>query len=153
MTRRKRTHGGRTDGARTSPVGTPFPVDVSTDREARVTWIGFLAGPVIWFAHFMFVYLVAEAGCTGGGPGLRLLDPPVAPMLTLVATAFAALACLWFGYVDLRRSRAHRNASLADAAADDLGRRPLAFVGALLAMLSSLTVLAVGLPAAYFTAC
>ena len=37
----------------------------------------FVAGPVIWSVHFLLVYLVTEAGCSGDGPGLRLFDPPV----------------------------------------------------------------------------
>jgi uncharacterized protein (DUF2267 family) len=43
----------------------------------------FVAGPVIWSVHFMLVYLVVEAGCSGDGPGLRLFDPPVPTVVTL----------------------------------------------------------------------
>jgi heme/copper-type cytochrome/quinol oxidase subunit 3 len=84
----------RGDGSRTAGEGTPFAVDVSRDRRARWALAMFVAGPVIWSAHFMLVYLVVEAGCTGGGPGLRVFDPPVPTVVTLLVTAAAALACL-----------------------------------------------------------
>ena len=63
------------DGSRTAPEGTPLAVDVSRDRRARWALAMFVAGPVIWSVHFMVVYLVTEAGCTGDGPGLGLFDP------------------------------------------------------------------------------
>ena len=62
---------------------------------ARVVWVVFLGGPVIWFAHFMLVYLVAEAGCTGDGPGLDAVRPPVPDAVTLAATAVAARRAAW----------------------------------------------------------
>ena len=82
------------DGSRTAAEGTPFAVDVSRDRRARWPWLMFVAGPVIWSVHFLLVYLVAEAGCSGDGPGLRLFDPPVPKAVTLAATAAAAAAAL-----------------------------------------------------------
>jgi hypothetical protein len=143
------------DGGRTAAGGTPVAVDVSRDRLARVTWVVFLGGPMIWFAHFMLVYLVAEAGCTGGGPGLRAFDPPVPATVTLVATAAAAAGCAAFavwGY------RSYRRASRDHEAADDPGGLSgshqdrdrggtLAFAGFLLSLFSLVAVLFVGLPA------
>ena len=78
------------DGSRTAPEGTPFAVDVSRDRRARFALAMFVAGPVIWSVHFLLVYLVTEAGCSGDGPGLTLFDPPVPKAVTLAATAAAA---------------------------------------------------------------
>ena len=104
----------------------------------RDTWIVFLAGPVTWFVHFMVVYLVAEAGCTGDGPGLALFDPPVPAVVTLAATAVAAAACLAFAWWG------HR--CLVDHPPGD----SLAFAGFLLSLLSSVAVLFVGLPALVF---
>lgn len=86
--------GSRTDGGRTGAAGTPVAVDVSRDRLTRIGWVVLLGGPVIWFAHFMVVYLVAEAGCAGGGPGLRAFNPPVPKAVTLAGTAVAAASCL-----------------------------------------------------------
>ena len=104
----------------------------------RDTWIVFLAGPVTWFVHFMVVYLLAEAGCTGDGPGLRLFDPPVPAVATLAATAVAAVACLgfaWWGY------RCLDDHSHGDS---------LTFAGCLLSLLGFLAVLFVGVPALVF---
>ena len=104
----------------------------------RDTWILFLAGPVTWFVHFMVVYLVAEAGCTGDGPGLAVFDPPVPAAATLAATAVAAVACLGFAW------RGYR--CLVDHPQPD----SLAFAGFLLSLLGFVAVLFVGLPALVF---
>ena len=145
------------DGDRTGLSGTPVAVDVSRDRLARVTWVVFLAGPVTWFAHFMVVYLVAEAGCTGDGPGLNLFDPPVPAAATLAATAVAALVCLGAARWAYRRWRASQRGVAADEAAELSGRfserdrgGSLAFAGFLLSLFSFVAVLFVGLPALVF---
>jgi hypothetical protein len=142
-------------GARTSADGTPFPVAVSRDRRVWMTFAMFLAGPVIWSVHFLLVYLVVEAGCSGGGTGLRLFDPPVPAVATLVATAAAALACLASSRWGYRRWRASQHQ--AAGRADDLGGADLggslAFAGFLLSLLGLVTVLLVGLPALVLPAC
>jgi hypothetical protein len=144
------------DGSRTAGEGTPFAVDVSRDRRARWALFMFVSGPVIWSVHFMLVYLVAEAGCSGDGPGLRLFDPPVPKAVTLAATAAAvaaALACATWWY---RRWRASEHEPVADGAADLADRDrggTLAFAGFLLSLLSVVTVLFVGLPALVLPSC
>ena len=145
-------------GSKTAAGGTPFAVDVSADRRDRIAWVAFLAGPVLWFMHFVVVYLVAEAGCTGDGPGLELLDPPVPETVTLLATAVAVPACLAVAFWSHRRWRAAtgdaRPAGLPDlAAGDGSGRGTLAFAGMLLSVLSAIAVLAVGLPALFLPSC
>lgn len=142
------------DGARTAAEGTPVAVDVSRDRLARVTWVVFLAGPVTWFTHFMVVYLVVEAGCTGAGPGLELFDPPVPATVTLAATVVAAVACLAFARWGHRRWQAGRQGPAADAAGELSGPfeeydrgGSLAFAAFLLSLFSFVAVLFVGLPA------
>ena len=140
--------------------GTAVAVDVSRDRRARVTWLVFLAGPVIWFVHFMVVYLAVEAGCTGAGPGLRLFSPPVPTVVTLVATAIAAIACLGLaGWAQLRW-RASKHEPGVDGAGDLSGDLEdhvhggsLAFAGSLLSLLSFVAILFVGLPALVLPAC
>jgi hypothetical protein len=117
--RRPSPRGWSDDGSWTSPSGTPFAVPVSRDRRALLTAVTLLAGPVLWSVHFLVVYLVAEAGCTGDGPGLDLFDPPVPKVVTLAATAVAAagtLVCTAWAY---RRWQANR----AEAAARDAGER------------------------------
>lgn len=147
-------------GSTTAVSGTPIAVDLSRDRQARIGLLMLVAGPVIWFAHFMVVYLVAEAGCTGDGPGLSVFDPPVPTIVTLAATAVAAVACLWCAGWGYRRWRASPHQSAAGAT-DDLsadfeqGDRDgtLAFAGSLLSLLSLFAVLLVGLPALVLPAC
>lgn len=142
-------------GARTAAEGTPVPVDLARDRQARTVWVVFLAGPVIWFAHFMVVYLVAEAGCTGGGTGLRLLGPPVPAVVTGVATVVAVAACVVSAVWGMRWWRRDRDRA-GDGAHDRhelAGFASLAFVGALLSWLAVVSVLFVGVSGAVFTGC
>jgi hypothetical protein len=137
----------------TASRGTPAPVDVSVDTRAVTAVVVFLAGPVISSVHFLLVYLVVEAGCTGGGPGLSVFDPPVPTIVTLAATAVAALACAvtaWWGFA---RWRALRRARPAVRTEELVDRQPLAFGGFLLSLLGLVTVLFVGLPALFLGAC
>jgi hypothetical protein len=147
------------DGSRTAGEGTPFAVDVSRDRRARFALAMFVAGPVIWSVHFMLVYLVTEAGCSGDGPGLTLFDPPVPKVVTLAATAAAAVAALACAGWSWRRWRTNAEAA-ADEAADLAGGLQdrdrggtLAFAGFLLSLLSVVTILSVGLPALVLSSC
>lgn len=156
MTTRNGTGGG---GARTSADGTPVAVDVSPDRRARVALAAFLGGPVTALTHFMLVYLVVEAGCTGDGPGLRAFDPPVPDIVTLATTALAGVACLGFAAWNLSRWRVRsrgENDELDDRSDDLEAPDPggsLAVSGLLLALLSLVTVMFVGLPALFLPAC
>jgi hypothetical protein len=148
------------DGSRTAPGGTPFAVDVSRDRRARFALAMFVAGPLIWSVHFLLVYLVTEAGCSGDGPGLTLFDPPVPKVVTLVATAAAAAAALACAGWSWRRWQAGGSVPAADEAADLTGGLQdrdrggtLAFAGFLLSLLSVVTILFVGLPALVLPSC
>jgi hypothetical protein len=120
----------------------------------------FVSGPIIWSVHFMLVYLVTEAGCSGDGPGLRLFDPPVPKAVTLAATAAAAAAALGCATWWYRRWQASEHEPVADEAADlagDLSDHDrggtLAFTGFLLSLLSVVTILFVGLPALVLPSC
>jgi hypothetical protein len=120
----------------------------------------FVSGPVIWSVHFLVVYLVTEAGCSGDGPGLSLFDPPVPKAVTLAATAAAAaaaLACATWWYRRWRTSEQEPAASSAAAEGGRLqehgGGEALAFAGFLLSLLSVVTVLFVGLPALVLPSC
>ena len=142
--------GRRVPGERetvTAAQGTAAPVDVTVDPRARNALAQLLAGPVILIVHFVVVYLVAEAGCTGDGPGLDVFDPPVPAVATVVATVVAVLAssatALW-SYRTWRRPRGGR---------DLVDREPLAFTGFLLSLLALVTILAVGVPALLLEAC
>lgn len=142
------------DGAATSEKGTPVPVDLEGSPRAHGTVALFLAGPVIWTAHFLLVYLVVEAGCTGAGPGLRLFDPPVPAVATLAATAVAALACLATAVLSYRRWRSDHRGEPDDGGVEEAPPGdPLAFAGFLLSLLGVVTVLFVGVPALVLPAC
>jgi hypothetical protein len=131
--------------------GTAAEIDVTFDPRARTTVAGFLVGPVIGVVHFLVVYLVVEAGCSGDGPGLDLLDPPVPTVVTVVATVLAALACAAAaGWTWWRWRTGLRTEGSSEQLVD---HAPLAFVGFLLSVLALITVLLVGLPALVLEAC
>jgi hypothetical protein len=148
------------DGSRTAGEGTPFAVDVSGDRRARWALFMFVSGPILWSVHFMLVYLVTEAGCSGDGPGLSLFDPPVPKVVTLAATAAAAAAALGCATWWYRRWQVSEQERAADEAGDLAGGLTerdrggtLAFAGFLLSLLSVVTILFVGLPALVLASC
>lgn len=143
-------------GGATSGKGTPVAVDVSGDPRARRRIALFLAGPVIWSLHFMAVYLVVEAGCSGGGQGLEVFAPPVPTVVTLAATAAAFAASLVAAWLAYRGWRADRHAT---GPQDGTGLEPvdpggsLALAGWLLSLLAAVHILFVGLPALVLPAC
>jgi hypothetical protein len=148
------------DGSRTAEEGTPFAVDVSADRRARWALAMFVAGPLIWSAHFLLVYLIVEAGCSGDGPGLRLFAPPMPKVATVAATAAAAAAALACAGWSFRRWRASGHEPAADEPGDPAGSHQdrdrggtMAFAGLLLSLLAFVTVLAVGVPALFLPSC
>jgi len=142
-------------GARTAGGGTPVAVEMSADPRARWLIALFVAGPVIWSVHFMLVYVVAEAGCTGEGPGLRLADPPVPTIVTIAATVVAAVACLATAVWAYRWWREERENEADEAGATEsiLRGKTLAFGGLLLSLLGFVEVLLVGVPALVLPAC
>lgn len=137
------------DETATAAQGTAAPVDVEVDPRARNAVAVLLAGPIIAVLHFAVVYLVTEAGCTGDGPGLNAFDPPVPAVVTVVATAVAAVLCcataLW-------AHRRWQNAQTPESG-ELVDHEPMSFVGFLLSLLALVTVLLVGLPALVLEAC
>ena len=159
-------NGGKGDdqGALSPPEGggTPLAVDVSGDLSRRWIWAMFLAGPVVWFTHFILVYLVTEAGCTAGGPGLRNFDPPVPVLLTLISTVIAAglaaAAAVWaFGHWrGAKRELEMAPDDVEDLAGehdDDRRRGTLAFAGFVLSIFSVVAILFTGAPALLLGPC
>jgi uncharacterized membrane protein YidH (DUF202 family) len=141
-------------GATTAGKGTPVPVNVRTPRRARTAIALFVAGPAIWSVHFMVVYLAVEAGCTGDGPGLDAFDPPVPTVVTHVATAVGALACLLVAAAAYRRWRSVRRTRVGEPAMEASDRGGFLSLGALLlALMGFVSVLFVGLPALVLPAC
>lgn len=141
-------------GESTAGQGTPVPVDVSGDARTWRTMALLLAGPLLWTTHFMLVYLVVEAGCTGEGPGLRVFNPPVPTVVTLAATAVAAVACLATAALAYRRWRARREQRSGDGGPEPVDHGgSLAFAGFVLSLLGAVQVLFVGVPALVLPAC
>lgn len=144
----------RAKGATTADKGTPIAVEVGTDRRSKKALLLFLAGPLIWTTHFLAVYLVVEAGCTGDGPGLNVFDPPVPTFVTLVATALAAAACVAAAIWGLRRWRDDEHEPPSSGPTGfSRNNRSLGFAGFLLSLLGLVVVLFVGLPAVLVPAC
>lgn len=156
--RKARDDDGRPGGGATTPAGgTAVPVDLASDPSTRRAMAMFVAAPVVWMTHFVAVYLVAEAGCTGSGDGLLLFDPPVPAVFTVVATLLAAGACLWitrWEYRHWQACRAHDASGRVDRRAVEAQvAGPLAFAGVLLGAMFLLAVLFVGVPALVLTGC
>lgn len=97
-------------------------------------WALLLGGPVVWFTHFMVVYLTAEAVCT---PKLIGEEQPWSDAaldgFVLVATAVAVAACMVVALLSSRRLRREP-------------RQWLWWVSITLGIGSALSVVAVGLP-------
>ena len=110
-------------------------------------WVLLVAGPVIWFAHFMGVYLLAEAACTAGGLDGELLGLPLLSTVTLAATAAAVVVAL---LPTMRAYRHWRAAASGDDWIDVTDRNPgLAFAGFLLGVVFIAAICFVGVPAAF----
>lgn len=141
------------DAQLTAAHGTAQPVDVSADRATRRLWALFVGGPIVWFTHFMVVYLVAEAGCTGDGPGLRMFDPPVPTVVTVVATIVAAIACTAIALWGLRWWRRARVEADRTGVSDRRHTQTLVFAGVVLAVFSVAAVVYTALPAFALWSC
>lgn len=144
------------DGDMTSASGTPVPVKIGGDRRDRRIFAVLLAGPVVWFTHFMLVYLVAEMGCTGDGPGFELFDPPVPVITTIAATVVAVGLCAASATWGLRWwTSSRRRPDAADDVDDSRSAEldgeqrggSIAFVGFTLSVFSILAVLFTAAPA------
>jgi len=110
-----------------------------------------VAGPTIWCAHFMVVYLFAEAVCAGGGP-TQVLGVGMVSMLTLAATGVALAATLLLTRVAHRRRRQRSGPASNWLAGDNLDPG-LALTGALLGFLFVIAILFVAMPAAVLDPC
>ena len=149
------------DGSRTAPEGTPFAVDVSRDRRARSPLAMFVAGPVIWSVHFLLVYLVVEAGCSGDGPGLRAVRPAGAEGGHAGRDRRRGRSPPWpvpggpggAGARTPHEAAADEAAGIAGGLSDRDRGGTLAFAGFLLSLLSVVTILFVGLPALVLPSC
>ena len=138
-------------GGWTGMTGTRYPVDASADRRARGVWVTLIGGPVIWFTHFMIVYLIAEAACTGDGPGMDLFTTPVVEIVIGAATVVAALGCLLL----IRRGRSGGVGSRKANSSRGEGDESLSTIhsGLLLSGLSLIAILFVTFPVLVLPPC
>ncbi|MGE3833397.1 MAG: hypothetical protein AB7H43_01290 [Acidimicrobiia bacterium] len=114
-------------------------------------WVLFLAGPVLWFGHFMAVYLLAEAACAADVFDGDLLGLSVLSTVTLAATAAAVVVTLVTTVLAYRRWRA---AAGRDDWVDVTDRNAgLAFAGFILGVVFIAAIGFVGVPAAFLEPC
>lgn len=141
-----------------SEPGRPLSVHELDAREpvvdrpgSKVIWRHLLTGPIIWFVHFMVVYLVGEDVCqnvrtdaAGRGWGESELIAFV-----VAVTAVAVVLCLVMAYVSWRALPRD-----ADGDREPIGPdNRLTAAGIALSLGSALTVLAVGLPVIWVGPC
>ena len=111
-------------------------------QDSRPVWAVLLAGPVIGAGHFMAVYLLAEAVCSAtDAPSPEVYGIGLSTA-SLVLTAAAAVVFVGAGLWSFARWRSH-----------DGGHGRLLVAGVVLDVLFLVTVLFVGLPAAYLAPC
>ena len=121
-------------------------VELPPGSGAAATWALILAGPMTWFAHFMVVYLLVEALCTGA-TGRTLLGRPLATVLTLAATAVALVAVVAATRWAYRRWSRDRDETAGT------GDRALSFAALTLGGLFTVAILYTGLPALWLPPC
>lgn len=66
----------------------------SAARSARRRWLLALFGPIVWYLHFWFVYLLAETGCELGTAAQPVWLEPVILVATVVTIAAIGLSCV-----------------------------------------------------------
>lgn len=131
----------------------PLPTEAAG---AKTVFVLFLAGPTIWFTHFMLVYLLAEVLCKPLRVDVRVAGLALVSFLTLVATVLAAVAAAAFSVWSLRRWQAvTRGASSSEAEQPEIQshQAALAFTGFLLGALFSVAILFTGAPALWLQPC
>lgn len=122
---------------RTSPQPSPVEEIPRGPGEAR-TWGLFLCGPVAWSAHFVAVYLTAEAVCSRA-PSAEATFRVFVVTATVVAAGIATAGSV----LSLR----HRRVSTRDDAS------ATGWIGTLLGAGSAFAIVAVGLPVVVLDAC
>lgn len=124
-------------------------MSATTTPERRRTWALFLAGPILWFGHFMAVYLLVESACAAGGTAAELLGLDVVALVTVVATAGAFALAVGVAVLSLREWRRRPGDVLAG------GERAsgVALGAMLLAILFAIAILFTGYPALVLEPC
>lgn len=130
-------------------------------NSSRMIWVQLLAGPVIWSVHFILSYMLTEAICRTGDPGLeiQLAGIPGLNLIVIVLTLLAVAAIVFFG------TKAYRSWKLIDPdhrPMDELQEQTrwseganefLYFSGFMLSALFGVATLMVGIPALFLQPC
>lgn len=104
------------------------------------------AGPIVWFAHFMLVYMVAELGCRSNFNNVFYQTPATIRTIVVVLTVIALVAVIAGGVLAYRNWQALPNASDNDTS-DVIRTRFLIMMGGLLTALFILSIVATAAPA------
>ena len=106
-----------------------------------------LAGPLIWAAHFLFIYIFQALACARGFAGVSLLGTGIVPLTVGMATAVAAVATV------LMLFRAMRDLGAIGPATEQDAERFMNWMTAAGAGLSLVAILWDGLPVLLLPSC
>lgn len=120
------------------------------DGQGRRLWTTFLAGPVIYTAYFLIVWILGEFGCLAGLHRVPLLGANPIRLGVLVFTAVAALITLAVGIPGFRRWRRRQHGHAGDKE-DDVTF--MLFVGIWLNGLFTVVILLSAVPMLLGSAC
>lgn len=110
------------------------------------------AGPILWFVHFMLVYMVAELGCRSNFNNVFYHTPETIRTIVLVLTVIALVGVIGGGGLAYRNWQALPNAGDSDTT-DVIRTRFLVMMGGLLTALFILSIVATAAPAFVVSVC
>jgi heme/copper-type cytochrome/quinol oxidase subunit 4 len=111
-----------------------------------------LAGPLVWFAHFMLVYMLAEFGCRANFNNVFYFDPNGMRVFTLVTTLIAILPVALGGLWALRQTR-NLNTRREDDTEHEARIRFLLSLGMGFSVVFVLSIVATAVPALFVAVC
>lgn len=68
----------------------------------------FVAGPTVWFAHFVLIYVLADFGCQAGIAQSRIAGQDTLKVLIVLATIVMAMLTAAAAFVSLRQWRRNK---------------------------------------------
>ena len=111
-----------------------------------------MVGPVLWFAHFLLVWGMAEFGCRINFRNLELVSPANIQTFVLLTTIVALIAIAIGGVLGYRNWVATQEASQSGWAFEDR-HRFLAVLAMLLCGLFLFSIVVTAMPAFYLNIC
>jgi uncharacterized membrane-anchored protein len=120
------------------------------DPDIRLLWLSMIGGPIVYSLHFLSSYLLVEGVCKLANPQSALLGRDGLVITILVLTVVAAAITLWMGLWTYRRWQQQHG---DDGQLTEEVVPFLALVGTWLNGLSTLLILATGLPALVLLPC